>query len=134
VAFPTVPLAGDGKATAGRGGEGGEDPGVSRRQALELSGGGGYVSAPKKKEVTARLRGKAGGGRGPAEDELQGGQCGEAVAGAPPTRDGGGRWFSRWWMRRQSLSLVRRLCFSSSSSPTGDVTSGFPLVAFFSTL
>jgi hypothetical protein len=81
VAFPTVPLAGDGKATAGRGGEGDKDPQVSRQRALELSGGGGCVLAPKKKEVTARLRGKAGGGRGLAEDELQGGQCGEAGGG-----------------------------------------------------
>jgi hypothetical protein len=71
VAFPTVPLAGDGKATAGRGGEGDGKPEASHWRALELSGGdGGGASVPKKKEVAAMLRGKAEGGGGPVEDEL----------------------------------------------------------------
>jgi hypothetical protein len=85
--------------------EGRSEPLASTGTLVEGMGG---ASVPKKKGVAVMLRGKAEGGGGPVEDELRGGRCGKAVAGAPPATGGGGRRFGRWWMRGRSWSLVRR--------------------------
>jgi hypothetical protein len=67
----------DAAATTGsRGGEGVSEPRVSRQRAITLNVGGGVQGVEK---GAPDLRGKAGGGDGPAKGVLRGGRCGKAA-------------------------------------------------------